>query len=166
MGGAHISSISLLSTCSDQLYCTSINSTHEIHLTKIMQNLKFPLCIFSLFFVAFSFISFSLILYYFLSLPSLFISINPPSPSPSLPLLSISIQRVLSDPTVAGLMLEPIQGEAGVVIPQDGYLKKVSELCRTNNVSISNEPLLFLRGGIVLGTQCVFDVVSLYHNSS
>ena len=161
MGGAHISSISLLSTCSDQLYCTSINSTHEIHLTKIMQNLKFPLCIFSLSFVAFSFISFSLILYYFFSLPSLFISIDPPlspplsppSPSPSLPLLSISIQRVLSDPTVAGLMLEPIQGEAGVVVPQDGYLKKVSELCRTNNVSISNEPLLFLRGGIVLGTQ-------------
>ena len=32
-------------------------------------------------------------------------------------------------------MLEPIQGEAGVVVPQDGYLKKVSELCKANNVS-------------------------------
>lgn len=49
--------------------------------------------------------------------------------------LSFIFQRVLSDPTVAGLMLEPIQGEAGVVVPQDGYLKKVSELCKASNVS-------------------------------
>jgi len=31
-------------------------------------------------------------------------------------------------------MLEPIQGEAGVVIPPTGYLKKVAELCKKNNV--------------------------------
>jgi ornithine--oxo-acid transaminase len=31
-------------------------------------------------------------------------------------------------------MLEPIQGEAGVIIPPAGYLKKVVEICRKNNV--------------------------------
>jgi len=31
-------------------------------------------------------------------------------------------------------MLEPIQGEGGVLIPQAGYLKQVSEICKANNV--------------------------------
>lgn len=31
-------------------------------------------------------------------------------------------------------MVEPIQGEAGVIIPDDGYLKKVRELCTKYNV--------------------------------
>eukprot|EP01071_Lankesteria_metandrocarpae_P009578 Lankesteria_metandrocarpae@DN5219_c1_g1_i1.p1 len=35
---------------------------------------------------------------------------------------------------VAGFMVEPIQGEAGVIVPADGYLKKVSELCAEHNV--------------------------------
>jgi len=34
-----------------------------------------------------------------------------------------------ADPYVAGFMFEPIQGEAGVVIPDDGYLKGVRDLC-------------------------------------
>lgn len=37
-------------------------------------------------------------------------------------------------PNTAAVMLEPIQGEAGVIIPPDGYLKKVAEICRKNNV--------------------------------
>ncbi|NLC13218.1 MAG: ornithine--oxo-acid transaminase [Chloroflexi bacterium] len=37
-------------------------------------------------------------------------------------------------PNTAAVMLEPIQGENGVVIPPDGYLKKVSEYCKENNV--------------------------------
>ncbi|MBI5296266.1 MAG: ornithine--oxo-acid transaminase [Chloroflexi bacterium] len=37
-------------------------------------------------------------------------------------------------PNTAAVMLEPIQGEAGVVIPPAGYLKAVSELCKKNNV--------------------------------
>ncbi|WP_250632518.1 ornithine--oxo-acid transaminase [Rhodoflexus caldus] len=45
-----------------------------------------------------------------------------------------ALEAALEDPNVAGVMLEPIQGEAGVVVPQDGYLKKVSELCRAKNV--------------------------------
>ncbi len=35
---------------------------------------------------------------------------------------------------VAGIMLEPIQGEAGVVVPDDGYLRGIRELCTKHNV--------------------------------
>lgn len=38
------------------------------------------------------------------------------------------------NPNVAGFMVEPIQGEAGVVVPQEGYLKSVRELCTKYNV--------------------------------
>ena len=34
-----------------------------------------------------------------------------------------------ANPDIAGFMVEPIQGEAGVVVPEDGYLKKAQELC-------------------------------------
>lgn len=37
-------------------------------------------------------------------------------------------------PNTAAIMLEPIQGENGVVVPPDGYLKGVSEACKENNV--------------------------------
>ncbi len=37
-------------------------------------------------------------------------------------------------PNTAAVMLEPIQGEAGVIVPPAGYLKAVSELCKKNNV--------------------------------
>ncbi|MCS7019980.1 MAG: ornithine--oxo-acid transaminase [Cytophagales bacterium] len=45
-----------------------------------------------------------------------------------------ALAAALEDPHVAGVMLEPIQGEAGVIVPQEGYLKQVSALCRTKNV--------------------------------
>lgn len=47
---------------------------------------------------------------------------------------SITFQKALQDPTVAAFMVEPIQGEAGVIIPDDGYLRKVRELCTKYNV--------------------------------
>ncbi|MFP4544177.1 MAG: ornithine--oxo-acid transaminase [Candidatus Kapaibacterium sp.] len=34
----------------------------------------------------------------------------------------------------AAVMIEPIQGEGGIVIPPDGYLRQVSELCKENNI--------------------------------
>ncbi len=37
-------------------------------------------------------------------------------------------------PNTAAILLEPIQGEAGVNIPPEGYIKKVSEICKKNNV--------------------------------
>lgn len=40
----------------------------------------------------------------------------------------------LKDPHVAGIMLEPIQGEAGVVVPDDGYLQGIRSLCTQYNV--------------------------------
>lgn len=45
-----------------------------------------------------------------------------------------ALEKALEDKNVAGIMLEPIQGEAGVIIPDDGYLKQVSEICKKNNV--------------------------------
>jgi len=37
-------------------------------------------------------------------------------------------------PNTVAFMVEPIQGEGGVVIPPDGYLKKVADLCREHNI--------------------------------
>jgi ornithine--oxo-acid transaminase len=45
-----------------------------------------------------------------------------------------ALARALEDPNVAGLILEPIQGEAGVAVPDEGYLIKAYELCRMSNV--------------------------------
>jgi ornithine--oxo-acid transaminase len=45
-----------------------------------------------------------------------------------------ALEKALQDPTVAGFMVEPIQGEAGVVVPDEDYLPKAYELCRQNNV--------------------------------
>lgn len=40
----------------------------------------------------------------------------------------------MRDPNVCAIMLEPVQGEAGVVIPSPDYLKKVRDICTENNV--------------------------------
>lgn len=45
-----------------------------------------------------------------------------------------ALEKICANPNVAGFMVEPIQGEAGVVIPDSGYLKKVSEICKKNKV--------------------------------
>jgi ornithine--oxo-acid transaminase len=44
-----------------------------------------------------------------------------------------AFEKVIT-PNTAAILLEPIQGEAGVVIPPAGYLKKVAELCKKHNV--------------------------------
>jgi ornithine--oxo-acid transaminase len=44
------------------------------------------------------------------------------------------LDRALADPNVCGLWIEPIQGEAGVYVPQPGYIKAAEELCRKYNV--------------------------------
>ena len=44
------------------------------------------------------------------------------------------LEKELQDPNVAGFLVEPIQAEAGVYVPEDGYLKKASELCKKYNV--------------------------------
>lgn len=45
-----------------------------------------------------------------------------------------ALEKALEDPNVAGFMVEPIQGEAGVVVPDEGYLAKASALCKSKNV--------------------------------
>ncbi len=37
-------------------------------------------------------------------------------------------------PNTVGFMVEPIQGEAGVIVPKEGYLQKVREICTKNNI--------------------------------
>jgi len=46
----------------------------------------------------------------------------------------VALENVISDPNVAAFMVEPIQGEAGVLVPNEGYLKGVSNLCKKYNV--------------------------------
>tara|TARA_B100000787_G_scaffold164596_1_gene147449 strand:- start:2465 stop:3385 length:921 start_codon:yes stop_codon:yes gene_type:complete len=45
-----------------------------------------------------------------------------------------ALKIALSDPNVAGFMVEPIQGEAGVVVPDDDYLLTAFNLCKEHNV--------------------------------
>jgi len=46
-----------------------------------------------------------------------------------------ALEAVLaSHPNVAGFLVEPIQGEAGIFVPQDGYLSRIREICTRYNV--------------------------------
>ena len=45
-----------------------------------------------------------------------------------------ALENALQDPDVAGFLVEPIQGEAGVFVPDEGYLKKSYDLCKKHNV--------------------------------
>jgi ornithine--oxo-acid transaminase len=44
------------------------------------------------------------------------------------------LEKALANPNVCGLWIEPIQGEAGVYVPTEGYLKAAAEICQKNNV--------------------------------
>ena len=45
-----------------------------------------------------------------------------------------ALEKVCQDPNTAGFMVEPIQGEAGVIMPSPGYLKGVREICSRHRV--------------------------------
>jgi ornithine--oxo-acid transaminase len=45
-----------------------------------------------------------------------------------------ALKKALEDPNVAGFLVEPIQAEAGVYVPEDGFLRKAFDLCKENNV--------------------------------
>ncbi len=45
-----------------------------------------------------------------------------------------ALEQALKDPNVAAFLVEPIQGEAGIVVPEDGYLAKAYQMCKDNNV--------------------------------
>ncbi len=45
-----------------------------------------------------------------------------------------ALEQALTNPNVCGLWIEPIQGEAGVYVPQEGYLKAAEALCKKHRV--------------------------------
>jgi ornithine--oxo-acid transaminase len=45
-----------------------------------------------------------------------------------------ALAKALEDPDVAGFLVEPIQGEAGVFVPDEGYIKKAYDMCKSKNV--------------------------------
>jgi len=45
-----------------------------------------------------------------------------------------ALEKELDDPTIAGFIVEPIQGEAGVFVPDEGYLSAAYDLCHSKNV--------------------------------
>lgn len=45
-----------------------------------------------------------------------------------------ALEEALKDPEVVGFLVEPIQGEAGVVVPNDGYLRKAYDMCHSHDV--------------------------------
>lgn len=47
---------------------------------------------------------------------------------------NIESMRSLVNQNTAAILIEPIQGEAGVIVPPDGYLKEVEQLCGENNI--------------------------------
>lgn len=67
--------------------------------------------------------------------------------------------RLSSDPNIAAFMVEPIQGEAGVVVPDDGYLAKVSELCKKYNVLLIADEVQTGLGRVGKLLACEYDNV-------
>ena len=45
-----------------------------------------------------------------------------------------ALENALKDKNVAGFLVEPIQGEAGVYVPDENYIKNAAEMCKKNNV--------------------------------
>lgn len=45
-----------------------------------------------------------------------------------------ALEEVIKEGNVAAFMVEPIQGEAGVKVPSDGYYQGIRKLCSDNNV--------------------------------
>ena len=45
-----------------------------------------------------------------------------------------ALEIAIKNKNIAGFMVEPIQGEAGVCVPDDGYLSKAYDLCKEHNV--------------------------------
>jgi ornithine--oxo-acid transaminase len=52
-----------------------------------------------------------------------------------------ALAEALQDPHVCGFLVEPIQGEAGVVVPHHGYLKGAAELCQKHNVLLITDEI-------------------------
>jgi ornithine--oxo-acid transaminase len=63
-----------------------------------------------------------------------------------------------SSSNIAGFLVEPIQGEAGVYVPNDGYLKKAKDLCEANNV-------LFIADEVQTGIARTGKLLAVHHEN-
>jgi ornithine--oxo-acid transaminase len=68
-----------------------------------------------------------------------------------------ALERAVSQPNVAAFMVEPIQGEAGVNTPDDGYLKKAFDVCKKHNV-------LFVADEVQTGIARTGDLLACDHD--
>ena len=68
-----------------------------------------------------------------------------------------------ANPNIAGFIVEPIQGEAGVVVPDEGYLDGVADLCHKYNVLFVADEIQtgIARTGKMLATQAKPDILIL-----
>lgn len=67
-----------------------------------------------------------------------------------------ALERALEDPDVAGFLVEPIQGEAGVYVPDEGYLRRACDLCHAHNV-------LFMADEVQTGIGCTGRMLACDH---
>jgi ornithine--oxo-acid transaminase len=61
-----------------------------------------------------------------------------------------ALETAVKDPNVAAYIVEPIQGEAGVMVPDEGYLKEVARICRANNVLLICDEVQTGKGDILI----------------
>ncbi len=67
-----------------------------------------------------------------------------------------ALEKALEDPDVAGFLVEPIQGEAGVIVPATGYLAECKRLCEKSGV-------LFIADEIQTGLSRTGRLLACYH---
>lgn len=67
-------------------------------------------------------------------------------------------KAITSSPNVAGFLVEPIQGEAGVYVPSEGYLAKAKELCEKHNV-------LFIADEVQTGIARTGKLLAVHHEN-
>ncbi len=69
-----------------------------------------------------------------------------------------ALREALNDPDVAGFLVEPIQGEAGVFVPDENYLADAAALCRENNT-------LFIADEVQTGIGRTGSMLAVYGNA-
>jgi len=70
-----------------------------------------------------------------------------------------ALDEITQDPNVCSFMVEPIQGEAGVVVPDPGYLKSVQNICSKNNV-------LFIADEVQTGLARTGKMLCVHHDDA
>lgn len=69
-----------------------------------------------------------------------------------------ALKEALKQPNVAGFLVEPIQGEAGVYVPEEGYLTEAAKLCKENNV-------LFIADEVQTGVARTGELLAVHHEN-